>query len=672
MSSNSFSRSILVTFRPNYQIKRGRLRRKIQEKRQTVEFLLGASFQNSRFPTRADFSKATFVAGASFSGATFGGRASFSGATFGDRASFSRATFGDRVSFSRATFYKRASFGGATFGDRAFFSVATFDKLAFFPGATFGANAFFFGATFGAGAFFDGATFDKLAFFSRATFGDHASFKRATFGDRAFFKRATFSDRAFFKRATFSDRAFFFEAEFCAGASFDGATFRADISLRSATVNGELNLVSTNWEGRADFRESIIQDLFWDSNDRPSGVKGVFDAREATFGKVTIKDVHFSDLVDFSDAEFGRSGNNSSDDDKPRTDSCGRKTDKSSPEQPGHESEKIIFEHTIFEKEVDFLRAEFCNDAIFVRNRFRGVWDLTDATFERKEGQDKKGEQEEEEKNSHLCLSFNRIGKLFMERKHLGYESSWTKDFFLRLLPLTALKKSRIRGVIGDEEYSCARVNESREKNENEDLWEIYRTIESSFREVNDRLAENEAWYLGMVADRESQYSDVKDWVSWIAVEYWASLILRDIPSRYGIDLYRVVLVSICLMLFFAIFYAYYFRRQIRINKRKQYVKLKPRPDQKRAFRFRPFERFFQSWQTWERQERPLHPCKDALFLSGRAFFKLGLGTAYPRTRMLVGIAIVEWIAGMYMLIHFLFVVRNTSPIAVPFLGVAG
>ena len=122
-------------------------------------------------------------------------------------------------------------------------------------------------------------------------------------------------------------------------------------------------------------------------------------------------------------------------------------------------------------------------------------------------------------------------------------------------------------------------------------------------------------------------------------------------------------------MLFFAIFYAYYFRRQIRINKRKQYVKLKPRPDQKRAFRFRPFERFSQSG---ERQKRPLHPLKDALFLSGRAFFKLGLGTAYPRTRMLVWIVHVEWILGMYMLIHFLLAVKNTLPIAVPFLAVAG
>ena len=697
------------------------------EKRKTIESLPGTSFESSRFPIGADFSKATFGADASFSEATFGAdasffrttfykRASFSEAKFGDRASFSEAKFGEHASFSEATFGADASFSGATFGADASFSGATFVGHAFFSGAKFVGHAFFEGttfgdhasffrttfykgasfseATFGADASFFRTTFYKRAFFSEATFGDrasfgggtifgeHASFSEATFGEHAFFSGAKFVGHAFFEGTTFGDRARFEEAIFDANASFRGTTFGGAISLQRATVKGELNLAKTNWEGRADFRESGIQDLCWNSEDRPSGVKGIFDARKAKFKKAVIKDVHFSDLVDFSDAEFGRVGNNSSNDDTSKTDSCGRK------------AEKIIFENAIFEKEVDFLRAEFWNDAIFVRNRFRGVWELTGATFERKEGQDKKGEQEEEEKNSHLCLSFNRIGKLFMERNHLGYESSWTKDFF----PLTALKKSRIRGVVGDEEYSCAppgksheknesskesesgapsgkshEKNESgkesesgapsgksREKNENEDLWEIYRTIESSFREVNDRLAENEAWYLGIVAEQESQDADMQK---------WAFLILGDFPSRYGIDLYRVVLVSVVLMLFFAIFYTYYFKRQIRINKRKQYVKLKPFPDQKRAFRFRPFERFSQSW---EKQKRPLHPLKDALFLSGRAFFKLGLGTAYPRTRMLVWIVHVEWILGMFMLIHFLVAVKNTLPIAVPFLAVAG
>ena len=334
-----------------------------------------------------------------------------------------------------------------------------------------------------------------------------------------------------------------------------------------------------------------------------------------------------------------------------------------------------MFQNLIFEKEVDFLRSTFRNDAIFVQNRFRSTWDLTGVTFE----------GPEKNKNPHLCLSFNRINKLFLEREHLGYESWWTKaeDFFQK--PSIVLGKSQIRDVIGDGPYSCseflvkphgeneagATLDKSRGENksgkENEELWEIYTAIESSFREANDRLAENEAWYLSMVVYQENQYSDVEDWISWIALEYWTFRIFADLPSRYGIDLHRVILVSVGFILVFAIIYWCYFLLQIHVYKRELYVKLKPFPDQKRAFRFRPFERFFQSS---EKQWRPLHSLKDALFLSGRAFFKLGLGTAYPRTRTLVWITGIEWLAGMYMLVHFLVAVKNTLPIAVPFLAV--
>ena len=238
--------------------------------------------------------------------------------------------------------------------------------------------------------------------------------------------------------------------------------------------------------------------------------------------------------------------------------------------------------------------------------------------------------------------------------------------------PFTALGKSRIRGVdIGDKSYACSVFldksrGEDKSDKENEDLREIYNAIESSFREANNRLAANEAIWAWWRPRRDNT---LENWMSWITVQYWAFLILGDLPSRYGIDLYRVALVSVGLMLFFAMIYWCNFLLQTHVYKWKPKVNLKPRPDQKRTFRFRPFERFFQSR---EKQWRPLHPLKDALLLSGRAFFKLSLGTTYPRTRMLVVIASVEWIAGMYMLIHFLLTLKNTLPIAVPFLTVAG
>ena len=63
-------------------------------------------------------------------------------------------------------------------------------------------------------------------------------------------------------------------------------------------------------------------------------------------------------------------------------------------------------------------------------------------------------------------------------------------------------------------------------------------------------------------------------------VEYWALLIFADFPSRYGIDLYRVVLVSDLSRAFLRNdSTAYYFLGdRFDVNKRKQYVKLKASP----------------------------------------------------------------------------------------------
>ena len=594
-----------------------------------IEFPPKTSFANSRFPNLANFSNAIL-----------GNNADFSMAKFGNDTSFAKAILGDYTSFHRATFKQNASFAEGTFGDHTAFALVTY----------FGNDTDFSDANFGDGTSFNGATFKQNASFANATFGDYASFFAATFGNNADFFMAKFGNDTSFANATF-----------CTDASFIEAIFGGDISLRGAIGKDKLDLSRTTWKGRADFREAVIQDLSWDSMNRPSRVKGVFDAREAMFKKAVFKEIRFSDLVDFSDVEFGGSGESSSDEEITKADSCERDDGKSPPEQSEQEPQELIFQNLTFDEDVDFLRATFRNDAIFIRNHFKSTWKLNGVNFERKKGQ-------EEQKNPLLCLSFNRIGKLFMEREHLGYGPSWPQHFITKLLPLTALQKSRVRSVTGDSPYSCSDfLNKSRE--DNEELWKIYAAIEASFREENDRLAENEAWYLGLVAHKESQYSKLENWEFLIVIEYWASLIFADFPSRYGIDLYRVVLMSVSLILFFATIYCCYFLAQIHVYKWKLKVHLKPLPDQKRAFRFRPFERFFQSR---EKQVRPLHPLKDALFLSGRMFFKLGLGTAYPRTLMLAWIVHVEWIAGMYMLIHFLLAVRNTLPIAVPLLAATG
>ncbi len=138
-----------------------------------------------------------------------------------------------------------------------------------------------------------------------------------------------------------------------------------------------------------------------------------------------------------------------------------------------------------------------------------------------------------------------------------------------------------------------------------------------------------------------------------------------DIPSRYGIDIYRVVYVSASLWFFFTMGIYACFRWQT--NGENLKITRSPFPTPQRVLRFRLVEQFFDNQKR--PKERLLRPLRDAMSLSGRAFFKLGLGTAYPYRRgLLAWVAYIAWVVGMYMLIHFLFVIKNTLPIALPFL----
>ena len=599
-----------------------------------VTFLAKINFGHSSFGNMANFSGANFsdatfddgFVDTGFAGATFGDDASFSGATFGDNAAFFDAVFGDGADFTNSIFGDRARFSGAIFGDGARFISATFGNYANFSHATFRDaspdsydlqmdGASFAAGTFGDNANFFGITFHSLAAFQWTTFGDYASFT-----DSKFHRQALFYD------ARFGNHAGFSEAKFHKLGAFSLAVFRGDANFRQATAY-RLGLADTVWQGRVDFRESQIEVFDWDSNQVPSTVKGIFDAREATFGSVSIRDVYFSDLADFSDAELGVTGGKST----------------------------LAFENVIFDKAADFLRTKFRHDAIFVRNRFRGLWDLTSAAFRKKET----GE------NTHLCLSFNRISRLRVQRRLL-YDTR-TKHLFqsLRLFLFPSIGDSLIRGVrIRDSQKSCADLRNSSASNNgdrsfrgNEELSAIYTTISSSFRAVNDKWGENEAWYLGMVAGREDTISQMKRWPP-----RWVPWILLDVPSRYGIDLYRVILVSTALMLLFTPIYWGYFRLIVNSES----VKLAPISEQRRVLRFRPLEQYF---AVTEARERQLLPFRDGLFLSGRVFVQLGLGTLYPRRPWLVFVATVEWLIGLFMLIHFLLAVKNTLPIALPFLG---
>ena len=559
---------------------------------QNVQFNVGASFQKAVFNQQAVFAGAQFRQHADFDGVTFAeeSKVSLAGVTSDAEAAFGGITFPGATSLRDAQFNVGVSFAGSVFDVEAAFGGITFPGPTSFRDAQFNVGASFQKAVFNQQAVFAGAQFRQHADFDHVQFAKEAkvSFAGSIFDVEAAFGGITFPGPASFRNAQFNVGASFQNAEFQQDAVFEGAAFAGYLSFRDTEFKDRLRLVDATWEDRADFRRSIIANLDWDSEDRPSIVKGVFDAREARLESMTIKDVHFSDLADFSGATFGNA-------------------------EPGTE-ENIIFQDVIFERAADFLRADFHADAIFVGNRFRGLLDFTNAKFAM---------------NVRLCLLDNRMGSLLMDREHLIGTQAW--QLLRKLSPNRILEESRFRAanVTTSETdtnskvaktYSCAKPNEL--DGHHEHLQKIYRSVESSFRSANDRWGENEAWYLGTVASRKKG-DGILD-VIWDFV----LLILLDFPSRYGIDYVRALAVSAgWVLLFWAVYWLYFHRVFLKKGEKLPCIKLAAVPEQRRALRFRPFERLFYPVVC---KKRSLIPWQDGLFLSCRAFFKLGLGSSYP------------------------------------------
>ena len=89
--------------------------------------------------------------------------------------------------------------------------------------------------------------------------------------------------------------------------------------------------------------------------------------------------------------------------------------------------------------------------------------------------------------------------------------------------------------------------------------------------------------------------------------------------------------------------------------------------ERQRAFRIRLFEPVHHKEAHHTRQ---LIPWRDAALLSIRAFTKIGLGAAYPDSPGLKLLTSLEWVLGVYILIHFVLAMKNNLPFILPFLGV--
>ncbi|ETW98671.1 MAG: hypothetical protein ETSY1_17860 [Candidatus Entotheonella factor] len=326
------------------------------------------------------------------------------------------------------------------------------------------------------------------------------------------------------------------------------------------------------------------------------------------------------------------------------------------------DSPHFHLENNTFEKEAEFLNVHFASPALLINNRFRSSLDFTGSTFETE--------------TSRLCLSNNRIQRPVVEPEAMGKPPGFSPYDQLLSLYADPLQTSRVRDVKHPECLVNSSPPSPTAQAQDESLGDIYKTLGRSFREANDRESINEAWYLQTLAHRRDQ------------APLWASLswLLGDVPSRYTVDVWRTLWVSVFIMICFYVIYLavlggfdvmgriwHFIRLHFhpttpyhRVG-RNRMVQMPPHSDRHRAFRFRLFEPMH---VTETQTQRLVIPWWDAAMLSMRAFLKLGLGTRYPNSKLLKAIMYTEWAIGVFMLIHFVLAVKNNLPFILPFLGV--
>jgi hypothetical protein len=573
----------------------------------------------------------------------FSNKISFYRTIFSDEADFRNATFGAEVDFSYSAFSNYAYFLGDTFNEMANFSYSTFRNYTYFYDSTFRDQSYFFGSIF-----------SKLADFKRVVINNQANFSYTTFSEQAEILRAIFINLAYFNDASFNKLADFSNTTFSKQADFRRAIFKDNADFRDMRVEETLTFDDTTWERRVDLRGMRAQELHWDSKEHTSEVKGVFDLRQATIGSAVFNEVRFQDIVDFS-----------------RTNFCPELLGPLTKEQmeAGQQSLSLCYpcpgvhlDNNTFEKEADFLHVTFGGPALLINNRFRSTLDLTGALFTTS--------------NANLCLSFNRISRIKLGPESFGHPPSFSPfDQFKSLFGTSPLQKSRIRPIAFKKTSApennvaplCVTPYQQGTRTDNtapqgESLDAIYKMMGQSFRETNDQGGVNEAWYLQTIAKRAQTIT------TWDTIWAWISWVFGDIPSRYAVDVWRTVWISVKIMFVFWLVYTWILWRLVRSNVMAyQALQVPSYAERQRAFRLRLFEPIH---RTSLQRTRRIKPLRDALALSFRAFTKIGLGTIYPNTWKLTILTWFEWLLGVYMLIHFILAVKNNLPFIAPFLGV--
>src|SRR5262249_43983237 len=158
-----------------------------------------------------------------------------------------------------------------------------------------------------------------------------------------------------FKYTIFIWGADFRSTTFSKEADVSDTIFKDNADFRDLRADATLVFDNTTWQGRVDLRGIRANELHWDSKERPSEVKGVFDVREAILGRATFEEVRFQDVADFSRTNFGQ---------------YKEKDEDGKDQVMEHALPQMLFVDNTFEKEADFRHVTFSSSALLSNNRF--------------------------------------------------------------------------------------------------------------------------------------------------------------------------------------------------------------------------------------------------------------------------------------------------------------
>ena len=486
-----------------------------------------------------------------------------------------------------------------------------FQYFADFEGATFSGDVWLPHVIFEEGVSFQNVVFEGEADFYDARFPAGADFAGAEFRGNANFAGAQFNGHTEFQRANFRGRSDFGLAHFCDTAFFEEAEFAKSTSFKD-----------TDFFRDADFSEVVFRDadfgrarFFNDARFADTAFKGIVSFRSARFYKEFVLSGSFSDWVTFAGSTIDRWNAN-----KIRF--------KGFVDVTGVSVGEMSLTDSFFDDEVDFVGARFLGPVKWERVRFRRRADLRRATF-----------------SAPVHWSF-----VTSESLRLGWFSSKLAEH-LEPWPVTREAPDSIETM----ERKTTEATES--------FVDVLTGLQAAFvehRQFGDRNAVAAKIQDLSLEVPPAGWSELSRSVIW-PVWKLAKQLTLGIPSRWGTDLLRVVLVSLALsatvfagfMLLGSGIKAHSAERKpieygMRIRILERYVFGKKMADNRGG-------RIGESVST---------RLAVALGITIRSFFKVGKGTTY---RELSSAAMtwsrVSWGLGLFMLAHLIVAVKNTIPL---------